>query len=107
MIPQIVGAGFVRWEDRDARCEVFVDPRDLQQGRHLCNISVKHQGLLTELLSFEAQGVGVQSVHEGWLFDRMQRNGTVNFLVLEVAGEGTTSAAVVVQNGLHLKKRRF
>lgn len=96
MISQVVNVRFICGENRDARGEVFIDSWDLQQGRHLGNVPVEHQGLLALLLGLEAQRVGVQAVHEGGLFDRMQCDGTVDFLVFEVPTEGPGSAAIVV-----------
>jgi len=44
----------------------------------------------------------VQPVHVRRTFHRMQSDGTMNLLLLEISGERLGSAAVVIKNRLHL-----
>lgn len=48
----------------------------------------------------------VQSVHVRRIFNRMQRNSTVNLFFLQVSGERLRPGTVVIQDRLHLQKRK-
>lgn len=49
----------------------------------------------------------VQSVHVRRIFNRMQRNSTVNLFFLQVSGERLRPGTVVIQDRLHLQKRKL
>lgn len=46
--------------------------------------------------------IGMQSIHQRRLFDRMQGNGSMDLLAFQFAGESSLATGIVAQNVLHL-----